>query len=68
MKELLTSNKFWDSCSCACKIMEPVVQILQMVDGDKKPILPSSYYALALMREKVRENARGRSVAQYMKI
>ena len=66
--ELVTSSKFWDACTRACKIMEPVVHVLKMVDGDKKPTMPSIYIALALMKEKVRENAGGRSAAQYMKI
>ncbi len=68
MEGLINSTKFWDSCTRACKIMEPVVQVLKMVDGDKKPTMPSIYIAMALMREKVKENAGAKSSAQYMKI
>ena len=67
VEELVLSSKFWDACARACRIMEPVVQVLRMVDGDKKPTMPSIYMALGLMKEKVRENA-GRAATQYMNI
>jgi hypothetical protein len=47
--------------------MEPVVLVLKLVDGDKKPTMGYIYQALEIMYEKV-EEAAGRSKEPFLKI
>lgn len=69
VEDLINSSRFWDGCERVVAVMEPIVLVLRMVDGDKKPTMPSIYAAVTLLKEKVELAAAGtRKGNKYGKI
>ena len=61
---MILSNIFWTTCSKIRAISEPLVRILRMVDGDKKPSMGYLYEAMRKTMEKVKETFNGK-VEEY---
>ncbi|XP_077216017.1 uncharacterized protein LOC143850677 [Tasmannia lanceolata] len=64
---LVSSPTFWQNCKIIVDILEPIVRVLRMVDGDKKPTMGFMYHAIELMKGAVQTTAT-RSFQGYHKI
>ncbi|XP_077242394.1 uncharacterized protein LOC143882892 [Tasmannia lanceolata] len=54
---LVSSPTFWQNCKTIVDILEPIVRVLRMVYGDKKPTMGSMYHAIELMKGAVQTTA-----------
>ncbi|XP_077219376.1 uncharacterized protein LOC143853475 [Tasmannia lanceolata] len=66
-EEIVGRPSFWDHCRTIVGKLEPIVKVLRMVDGDKKPTMGSLYHAIQLMKEAIIVDA-PRSNQGYHKI
>ncbi|XP_077242611.1 uncharacterized protein LOC143883140 [Tasmannia lanceolata] len=64
---LVGSPTFCQNCKTIVDILEPIVRVLRMVDGDKRPTMGSMYHAIELMKGAVQTTAT-RSLQGYHKI
>ncbi|XP_077247296.1 uncharacterized protein LOC143887072 [Tasmannia lanceolata] len=53
-EEIVGKPSFWDQYRTVVGILEPIVKVLRMVDGDKKPTMGSLYHAIRLMKEAIK--------------
>ncbi|XP_077249199.1 uncharacterized protein LOC143888647 [Tasmannia lanceolata] len=53
-EEIVGKPSFWDQCRTVVGILEPIVKVLRMLDGDKKPTMGSLYHAIRLMKEAIK--------------
>ncbi|KAL0447945.1 UNVERIFIED_CONTAM: hypothetical protein Slati_1922400 [Sesamum latifolium] len=51
---IVLDNKFWNDCLIIVKIMEPLMRLLKIVDGDKKPSIGYMYEGLYQARKGIK--------------
>lgn len=54
IESIVCNHSFWDRCRMVVNILEPVVRVLRMVDGDKKPTMGYIYESIRLMKEAIK--------------
>jgi len=52
ISRLVGDKNFWDKMSYYLKLVEPIVQVLRMVDGDDKSDMGYLYEAMDVAKEK----------------
>jgi hypothetical protein len=58
VEELVARPTFWDDARRIANSIEPIVKVLRMVDGDKKPTMGALFEAIRLMREAIKAASR----------
>jgi Protein of unknown function (DUF 659) len=53
--DLISDSRFWDKISYYLKLVEPIVQVLRMVDGEDKNDMGYLYEAMDKAKEKLKE-------------
>lgn len=54
VESIACNHSFWDRCRMVVNILELVVRVLRMVDGDKKPTMGYIYESIRLMKEAIK--------------
>ena len=57
----ISSDKFWDDVKKVVAILDPIVKVLRMVDGQRKATLPHLWAAIEMMKMQVEEAYRRNS-------
>jgi hypothetical protein len=50
---IINSNHFWENAKTVVKVMEPIVKVLRLVDGEKRPTMGYLYEAMESLRKAI---------------
>ena len=53
--ETIMSLAFWNGVTCCLKVFAPLIKVLRLVDGDRKPSMPWLYGELRKAKQDIRE-------------
>ncbi|KAK3024556.1 hypothetical protein RJ639_043496 [Escallonia herrerae] len=66
-KLVLEDREFWLKCQHVVKLSEPLVRVLRLTDGDKKPSMGYLYEAIDKAKETIKSNLKNR-LSFYMPV
>ncbi|XP_026378610.1 uncharacterized protein LOC113273055 [Papaver somniferum] len=54
--KIVTSIKFWEDVDYSCRVLNPLVKVVRLVDIERKPTMPSFYEAMRIARDQLEKN------------
>ncbi|XP_026410416.1 uncharacterized protein LOC113305615 [Papaver somniferum] len=54
--KIVTSGTFWEDVNYSCRVLNPLVKVVRLVDIERKPTMPSFYEAMRITRDKLEKN------------
>ncbi|KAI3964167.1 hypothetical protein MKW92_053122, partial [Papaver armeniacum] len=56
MVTIVSSNDFWETVTFSTQVLFPLVEVVRMVDTEKKPFMGYIYEAVMRCKEKMQQN------------
>ncbi|KAL7191334.1 hypothetical protein ACSBR2_023416 [Camellia fascicularis] len=66
VKKIILETEFWQKATELCKVHEPLVRVLRLVDGDEKPTMGFIYEAIDRAKLTIKRDCR--YYTEYWKI
>ncbi|KAL7189254.1 hypothetical protein ACSBR1_038991 [Camellia fascicularis] len=66
VKKIILGKEFWQKATELCKVYEPLVRVLRLVDGDEKPTMGFIYEAIDRAKLAIKRDCR--YYTEYWKI